>query len=72
MEIQFNSIRQENDKQCINLSKTIDRKYHADAVSYSRAVRSAFTVDSSDLIQIDLSYFRDPSDTQTFNDLVCL
>ena len=72
MEIQFNSIRQENDKQFINLSKKIDRKYHADAVRYSRAIGSAFTVDSFDLIKIDLSYFRDPSDAQTFSDVVCL
>jgi hypothetical protein len=50
MEIQFNSIWQENDKQFIRLSKKIDRKYHADAVSYPGAIKSALQGGTSVLL----------------------
>ena len=35
MDSLFNTIRQENEKQFIHLSKKIDRKHHIDSVRYS-------------------------------------
>ncbi|CAM4952234.1 unnamed protein product [Rotaria socialis] len=35
LDIQFNSIRQENEKQFVRLSKKIDRKHHIDIIDLS-------------------------------------
>ena len=56
----------------MKLSKKIDRKYNADAVSYSASVKAAFTHGPLDLTKIDLSCFRDASDDQAINNVVCL
>ncbi len=72
MNIQFNSMRQENQQQFLQLSKKIDQKHHIESVRYLHSYYLLFDILHFSL-QMDLSSFRTPGCNHTSDEpVVCL